>query len=153
MNREIKFRGKRLDNGEWAYGNLQQQAVKNEEWYITSITSPFNEFLNESHIIDPKTVGQYTGLKDKNGKEIYEGDIVTGENYPFIEDDKQNYVGIVVFYVDCASFGYNYQCVRKDKRGISNGISNEFEANEDLICENLEIIGNIYEREVENAKD
>lgn len=150
MNREIKFRGKRLDNGEWAYGNLQQQVVKNEEWYITSITSPFNEFLNESHIIDPKTVGQYTGLKDKNGKEIYEGDIVTGENYPFIEDGKQNYVGIVVFYVDCASFGYNYQCVRKDKRGISNGISNEFEANEDLICENLEIIGNIYEREENN---
>lgn len=148
MNREIKFRGKRLDNGEWAYGNLQQQAVKNEEWYITSITSPFNEFLNESHIIDPKTVGQYTGLKDKNGKEIYEGDIVTGENYPFIEDDKQNYVGIVVFYVDCARFGYNYQCVRKDKRGISNGISNEFEANEDLICENLEIIGNIYESDI-----
>lgn len=148
MNREIKFRGKRLDNGEWAYGNLQQQAVKNEEWYITSITSPFNEFLNESHIIDPKTVGQYTGLKDKNGKEIYEGDIVTGENYPFIEDGKQNYVGIVVFYVDCASFGYNYQCVRKDKRGISNGISNEFEANEDLICENLEIIGNIYESDI-----
>lgn len=147
MNREIKFRGKRLDNGEWVYGNLQQQAVKNEEWYITSITSPFNEFLNESHIIDPKTVGQYTGLKDKNGEEIYEGDIVTGENYPFIEDGKQNYVGIVVFYVDCASFGYNYQCVRKDKRGISNGISNEFEANEDLICENLEVIGNIYERE------
>ena len=67
MNREIKFRGKRVDNDGWAYGNLQQQAVKNEEYYITSITAPFNEFLNNSHIIDPKTVGQYTGLKDKNG--------------------------------------------------------------------------------------
>ncbi len=50
-----------------------------------------------------------------------------------------------MFYDDAASFGYEYQCVRKNKRGISNGINNEFEANENLICENLEVIGNIYD--------
>lgn len=48
-----------------------------------------------------------------------------------------------MFYDDVAQFGYEYKCVRKDKRGISNGINNEFEVNEDLICETLEVIGNI----------
>lgn len=73
------------------------------------------------------------------------GDIVTGSDYPFIDEGKQNYVGIVVFYDDVAQFGYEYKCVRKDKSGISNGINNEFEANEKLICEDLEVIGNIYD--------
>ena len=73
------------------------------------------------------------------------GDIITGEEYPFIDDGKQNYIGIVVFYDDSASFGYEYQCVRKDKRGISDGINNEFYANENLVCEELEVIGNIYD--------
>lgn len=73
------------------------------------------------------------------------GDIITGEEYPFIDKGKQNYIGIVVFYDDSASFGYEYQCVRTDKRGISDGINNEFYANENLVCEELEVIGNIYE--------
>lgn len=65
--REIKFRGKSLDNGEWVYGDLH-------------IRTPFPHIHSEidySRVkIDPHTVGQFTGRHDKNGKEIYEGDIV-----------------------------------------------------------------------------
>lgn len=68
--REIKFRGKSFADYKWHYGDLIQ--MDNGDTYIHETI----QGCRSSHMINPNTVGQYTGLKDKNDKEIYEGDII-----------------------------------------------------------------------------
>lgn len=91
--REILFRGKRIDNGEWAFGFLTQSPSGNT--YITETVAGCASPKAVAH----ETVGQYTGMTDKNGLKIFEGDIVSTDiARPFL---------IVEFRDGCFMFNCN----------------------------------------------
>ena len=127
--REILFRGKRVDNGEWIQGDIVQFPVHG----VVRIVE--QEPSSKEAEVDSDTVGQFTGLTDKNGRKIFEGDIIHLEY-------SQVFFGGVYFGEYTAEVSYKEGCFITD--GINNGDEIETPLS-GFNNDEVEIIGNIHD--------
>lgn len=133
--REIKFRGKDC-SGQWVYGDLIHKRHDKESVLIQDCKGLGSD-------VDTITIGQYTGLKDKNGKEIYEGDILRGNEYPFNCDGVDNYFAEIVWADNvCGFYRVTHKKPNSTIRGISHGNWDQLDE-EDI--KSFEVIGNIHD--------
>lgn len=139
--REILFRGKRTDNGEWIFGDLFH---RNEEVLINNFSQGFNIS------VIPETAGEFTGLLDKNGKRIFEGDILKCHDNPkdlvkVVFDE----FGVVDTDTECpvdTVIGWHYEVIPTDELStvepfcLSMPLTNSY-----IKYCHMEVIGNIHD--------
>lgn len=117
--REILFRGKMMASGAWIQGDLRQ--------YHKGVTAIKQNDFPSIMEVDPATIGQFTGMTDKNGKKIFEGDLVR------VEVAKIDFVAVCKFY--SGSFGLVWHYMGAERYSAFTGMCHA----------EYEVIGNVYD--------
>lgn len=137
MTRGIEFRGKRLDNDEWLYGDLMHDDQGGCYIYPLDSLGLFAE-----NKVDNDTVGQFTGMSDRHGNKVFEGDIVRKRDLTF----KTELVGVVVYNSAIGCFR-----IHSERNGTTTRSGFEMsDVYEDGQCTvpvkyDYEVIGNVYD--------
>ena len=130
MKREIKFRGTCRSTGEWVYGLPKESTITAGSYYISQFLRQKNKIGKIDVFIAAESLGQFTGLFDKNGKEIYEGDIV--------QEARCKHVSTVVFLDGM------YQ-LQHEHRGQDGNVLGVYQQPLGFLVDPVEVLGNIYE--------
>ena len=144
MNREILFRAKKVDGGEWVEGYVVR---RHGEWFIYDINNS-DTCRQNNYLIDEDTICQYTGLTDKNGKKIWENDILMCHDNPVdlvkavfgefnvIEVESEKVIDSVI--------GWHYEVIPTDELSKCEPFCYSMPLTEDYVkwCE-MKVIGNI----------
>ncbi len=125
--REIEFRGKRKNDGKWIFGDLSYGGPKNNPKKYAYINI-WEDGLKVGYVVKEETLGQYTGLKNRNGTKIYEGDIVKWADFT-----------MEIFWGEDIGIGYGF-CWRP------YGSNTDYHESMTGFIDEYEVIGTIYDK-------